>query len=192
MENKKVRDSNIELLRIVAMIMIVAYHITYHCVRYQLVEKASIDRMKNGFFCNPLFYSELFLVEGLLPFGITANAVFIIISGYFLVEKGKGIDLGKISKKLLLQVGFATAVLTIGSAIYYRVAVPDVDTVISMRTILDFNNSNWWFVGYYFFVVVIGGLFLNEFLLKLGEKEYGTFLLVVFGLVALGWSGGDP
>ena len=145
--------------------------------------------MNNGLFCNPFFYSKLFLVEALLPFGMIANAVFIIISGYYLVEKGKDIDLGKISKKLLLQVGFAAAVLTVGSAIYYRIVVPDVDTVISMRTILDFNSMNW-FPGFYFFVVVIGGLFLNGFLTKSGEKEYRTFLLVVIGLVSLTWSGG--
>ena len=59
MGSGKVRSSNMELLRIVAMFMIVMYHISYHCVRFQLVDKNSIDRMANGLFCYPDFYKTV-------------------------------------------------------------------------------------------------------------------------------------
>ena len=36
------RNSNFELLRICAMLMIVAYHIFVHCVNVQLTDSASI------------------------------------------------------------------------------------------------------------------------------------------------------
>ncbi len=189
MGSKRVRSSNIEFLRIVAMIMIVVYHISYHCVRFQLVDKGSIDRMANGLFCYPAFYKKLFLIEGLMPFGIIANAVFILISGYFMVEKGKSIKLGSISKKLLLQVGFATLMLTVTSTIYYKIVVPDVNTVISMRTITEFNSMSW-FVGYYFLVITIAGIFLNGILENMDENNYRNMLLVMLGIISLGWAGG--
>ncbi len=66
MKNKKVRKSNIELLRIVAMFLIVVYHISVHCARFQLIDKDSIVVMENYFFCHPKFYNRLFLFEGVL------------------------------------------------------------------------------------------------------------------------------
>ncbi len=146
MKNKTVKMTNFELLRIVAMIMIVLFHINCHCVRFQLVDRDSIDRMSNGLFCHPAFYKKLFLVEGMMPLGIISNAVFILISGYFMV--GKKIDIGKIAKKLLLQVGFAVFALTVVSAIYYKVNVPDVYTLVNLQTINEFNGGNLWFPGY--------------------------------------------
>lgn len=38
------RSANIELLRIVAMLMIIMYHIICHCVNVQLTDGASIAR----------------------------------------------------------------------------------------------------------------------------------------------------
>ena len=44
----KTRSSNIELLRILAMFMIIIFHISDHCVKVQLTDTASILRMKIG------------------------------------------------------------------------------------------------------------------------------------------------
>lgn len=88
MEEKKVRSSNIELLRIVAMLMIVIYHIVCHCVIPQLTDSASIERMGNGYFNVPAFYKKLLIVDLIDPWGQISNAIFILISGYFMVSKG--------------------------------------------------------------------------------------------------------
>lgn len=39
---KKLRSSNIELLRVLAMFMIVMYHITCHCVTVQFTDPGSM------------------------------------------------------------------------------------------------------------------------------------------------------
>lgn len=52
------RSANIELLRIVAMLMIIMYHIICHCVNVQLTDGASIARWENGLFNHPLFYKS--------------------------------------------------------------------------------------------------------------------------------------
>ncbi len=187
-KRKKIRSSNFELLRIIAMLIIIIYHITRHSVVTQLVDSNSIEYMKNGFFCHPEFYKELFLVQGALPWGITANALFIMISGYFMVEKGKKINLGKITTKLLLQIVFSAVVLTIASYIFYQVSDLPSNTLTRLRSITDLNESNW-FAGLYLLIMILARMFLNEHLQNLDKKSYRNLLIVLFGLVAFGWSG---
>ena len=59
----KTRSSNIELLRILAMFMIIIFHISDHCVKVQLTDTASMLRMNNGLFCEPVFYKKLLLLS---------------------------------------------------------------------------------------------------------------------------------
>ena len=101
METKKSRCSNIELLRICAMLMIIMYHIVYHCVNVQLTDANSIERMGNGLFNEPVFFKRLLIPAFIMPWGIVGNAIFILISGYFMAAKQK-INMTKISKKMLL------------------------------------------------------------------------------------------
>ena len=56
MKSSNQRYSNIELLRVLAMIMVVIYHINYHCVMNQLFNGVSE-------FSQPYFYKQLFLIE---------------------------------------------------------------------------------------------------------------------------------
>lgn len=178
------RSSNMELLRIFAMLIIIAYHIFCHCVKIQLTDVQTMLDKGNGWFCSPGFSKRLIILALISPMGQIGNAVFIIISGYFMVHKGNDINLTKISKKLLLQLGFATIVLAIVSVIAYNKI-----TEISVQLINfnSFNNSSW-FVGYYFIVIILAKIFLNNFLLKLKKEEYTMFLFVMFAIVQFGWS----
>ena len=178
MIDKKVRSSNIELLRIVSMMMIISYHIIYHCVYFQLTNKASIEKWNNGLFCNPFFYKKLFVLEGLMPFGIIGNSIFILISGYFMVERGKNINIGRITKKLLFQTGYAAVILTLGAFAYLVYRKKDTDVFVSTNSINSFNSSQSWFVGYYFIIIVIAAVFLNDYLAKLDRNKYKDFLLI--------------
>ena len=51
----KKRNSNMELLRIVAMLMIVAFHIFRHCINIQLTDANSIAALGNGWYSYPAF-----------------------------------------------------------------------------------------------------------------------------------------
>ena len=86
---KKTRSSNIELLRIIAMFMIVLYHIVYHCVVVQLTNPASMGRTVIDTFNHPTFYKELLMLNSIQTFGIIGNAIFILISGYFMANRSK-------------------------------------------------------------------------------------------------------
>ena len=173
--DKKVRSSNFELLRVLAIILIVLFHIQLHGPQ---------TRINDGAFSDPVFIKQLFLLDAGNTFGMIGNALFIMISGYFLVSN-LNIDLAKISKKLLLEVGFATVVLTIASTI-----IIGRSSDLSGRNLVGINifNDEWWFTGYYILVIVIGKAFLNKFLSRLEAKEYLGFLLALFAIDQFHWS----
>lgn len=80
MQKLKERNSNVELLRIVAMLMIVSYHFFSHCI---------VGQMAAGdLFRIPVFYKKLSIIAICYTFGNTANDVFILISGYFMSNNG--------------------------------------------------------------------------------------------------------
>ncbi len=183
--SKKIRNSNMELLRITVMIMIIIYHITYHCVTDQIND---LQYVGANIFSEPVFYKKLLLIEGVLPWGMLANSIFILISGYFLVERGKNVNLGNMSQKLILQMGTAAISMTLISSIFYKIYVTCGNNTITTLSITEFNYMNW-FVGYYFIVVVISCLFINSYLNVLDRASYRNILLIWLGLFSFMWSG---
>ena len=176
-KRKNIRSSNFELLRIIAMLMIVIYHIVCHCINVQL--------MNSTLFSYPTFYKNLLFLASIMPLGVVSNAIFILISGYFLINRSN-IELDKTGKKLLIQLGFATIALLFSSFIVYK---NNPGVFVNMLNIQSFNNMSW-FVGYYFFIIVIAELFLNKYLAKLTKKNYCVFLIVIFAIIQLSWSRG--
>jgi len=188
MEKKTARQSNIEILRIVAMLMIIAYHIIIHCVNIQLSNTMSIERMQNGWFSTPDFYRQLMMLALMMPMGLVGNAIFIMISGYFLIDRD--IDMLKISKKLLGQLLFAAVVLVLASTfcIWYTKDNIATENLLNYIKIQYFNKMSW-FVGYYFIIILIAFMFLNKFLAKLNAKQHLGFMFAIFAVTELGWSG---
>lgn len=75
-----------ELLRIIAMIMIIAYHIFRHCIYIQLIDINSITTLGNGWFSYPSFFKRLCILAIISPMGQIGNAIFLIVFGYFMVD----------------------------------------------------------------------------------------------------------
>ena len=182
---KKIRSSNIELLRIFAMLMIILHHIGLHCIYKQLTDTSSISRMHNGLFNHPLFYKKLLILASLMPIGKIGNILFILITGYFMVSKGKNIDLAKIAKNLLTQLLFAASILTLLPTILHLLKKDIVMNLLEIQII----NSMSWFVGYYFIIILIATLFLNKYLCTWNSRSYYTFLIVIFALIQFSYSG---
>lgn len=178
-DNAKTRSSNFELLRIVAMLMIIAYHIIYHCMLNQLIT--------GELFHHPMIYNKLFIMTVIRTFGPICNNVFLLISGYFMIDhvrsQGKSVNLKKTAKKLVLQVAFSTVLIVLISSVV-RVLVGGKVTAHN----ISLFNSTTWYVGYYLAVVVIAALFLNDFLFKLSRGQYAAFILALFGLISFSWS----
>lgn len=184
---KKKRASNIELLRVLAMLLIITFHIVRHCIKVQLTDTTSIEEMGNGWFCHPQFYPRLMILELILPFGKIGNGIFLLISGYFMADRS--VNLLHIGKKLIEQLAFATVALLFGSYLVFHAlyAGPSGDS-ITLQELSRFNENSW-FIGYYFLVMVIAGLFLNKAIEKWDRRQYLTFLVVLFCVFSFDWSG---
>lgn len=180
---EKVRNTNIELLRVIAMLMIVVFHIICHCVIIQLHGGDEAIKITSELFNHPVFYKKLYLVSGIMKWGPIGNDIFILISGYFMVERGKNINIVLIAKKLLTQLGFAAITLVIVSNVVLKILKDSFIIAIDFR----FNNMSW-YVGYYFVVIACAMLFLNEYLKKISRKNYMVFLVVLFAAIQFSWS----
>lgn len=164
------------------MLGIISHHIIVHSVEIQL----AVSTPDGNHFNYPCFYKSVLILVAYTLLGQVGNAIFILLSGYFTCNDEKKIDLIKVSKKLLTQLAFASILLLLGSQIVH-ILMPDEYIYLEGPRI--FNNLSW-YAGYYFVVIVIAGLFLNQWLAKLDEKRYLTFLAVLFGLIQFSWSGG--
>lgn len=176
----KTRESNIELLRMVTMLLIVMYHIVYHALQGQLGE--------SYLFHEPVFYKKLIILLVIYTFGNVGNMIFMLITGYFMANRteaeGKRIDLGKISYKLLTQLAFVTVVMMIVSLIVNRFVSNATVTILGISL---FNKSSW-YIGYYFAVVLIAVLFLNNTLAGLDAKRYLTFCVAGLAFASFYWT----
>ena len=172
---KKNRESNFELLRIFAMILIITYHITLHCIVPQLGE--------NPLFNTPYISKKILLLNFFMSAGKIGNGIFILISGYFLANKPK-IDILAVIKKIVPQLVFANCLLTVVSFGYNRLINHNALNLVDMSEI----NESWWFVGYYLMIVIIGSLFLNRFIVSLSQQRKKAFLAILFVFCSLSWS----
>jgi len=185
------RSSNIELLRVFAMLMIACYHIVFHCVVVQLTDTTSIVEMENGWFNHPYFYKRIQIINLILPFGNTANNVFVLIAGFFTGGGNGKIDLYKISKKLIAWTAAASVFLALGSMGVYLSGWNS--SRLDLIGLNIFNSSVYWFVGYYFLIVLFCALVLDKWFgaESMTREKYRMILVVAFALLELGWARGS-
>ena len=179
MEKTK-RQSNFELLRIFAVVLIILYHIQAHGPQPLLTGDY-------GYFPQPILYVRFLILEIGAPLGAIGNGLFIMISGYFM-NSNLNIDTGKIAKKLLLQLGFAVVVLIIVNSVW-ATFFKNEKLSLGIVTKDDFNGG-WWFVGYYFLVILAAKLFFNKFTAKMTQSQFKCLLLTSLAVFQFGWSGG--
>ena len=185
---RKQRASNIELMRVIAMIMIITFHITRHRIRDQLVDKSLISLFDiSDCFCHPKFYPQLMFLYLTMPMGKIGNGIFILISGYFMADRR--IDLVQTGKKLIGQMAYMTLVLMFMSYTGFLLLYRHAEGVKVNLTSLERFNNNSWFIGYYIMVIIIAGLILNRYLQKWNRKTYLVLLIVIFTVVSFAWSG---
>lgn len=167
------------------MLGIILHHVVVHCIfEIQLTDSTSIKILDNALFSHPVFYRKLIPLEFAMPLGPTGNAIFILISGYFLINKPNRFSVKNTAIKLLTQLLFAALALIIVPAVIYHFYKEEY---MSLPSTGMFNGMSW-FIGYYFAVALTASLFLNIFLKKLTKEQYSTVLLVVFAFLSFSWS----
>lgn len=176
MKNENTRESNLELLRIFAIIMIIMHHLFYHSINPQVLE--NVEGINNI-----IFYKRLVLTDLGALLGKIGNVIFILISGYFLCNK-PSINISKQIKKIMAQVLFVSLLL-IGTSTIYTLLINKGNGDILL---LDIINNAWWFIGYYISIIIIGYLFLNRYVISLDRKKYRNLVISLFAIITFPFS----
>lgn len=152
------RKSNIELLRIVAMIIIVAHHFSVHGGFQYAKDIISINKM----------WILLIQIGGKI--GVD---VFVLISGYFLILS----DSVKTKKlaKLWFQLFFYSVAFFCLFAIFGHNSI-SVNSLLKCLAPVTF--SHWWFASSYFVLYLLSP-YINRLLSSFTRVQYTTFLLVL-------------
>lgn len=175
----KKRISNIELLRIIAMFMIVASHLACHGVQHCNDSINAYKIWQAGSTFNKIFVSFL------TPGGMIGVACFFMITGYFNIEKNS-FSL----KKVVLQESFygLFSVLLLVVAKIMKYNFEDIDFSVLFSTavksiFVPITNGNvWWFLTAYVYLMLLTP-FLNRVAQKLNKKGYLFFILFVWLVV---------
>ncbi len=164
-ETKVKRNSAIELLRIIAMVMIVAHHFAIHGGFEFDTNVITLPRLWWGFI------------------GIGGNFgvdVFMLISGYFLVSsKAVSVDFRK-TFRFWTQVLFYSVVLFV---ISISLGWEQVTFNGIKKAIMPVTFNMWWFASVYFILFLLHP-YINKFLKSMTAKEYRG----VMGALLLLWS----
>lgn len=154
------RQSSIELLRIIAMIMIVFHHFAVH---------GDFDWQSTGATIPHLWYN-LIMMGGKI--GVD---VFVLISGYFLINSNGKIFNFKRILKFWGQVFFYSIGIYVVSC---ALGVSDFRIKSLIKAIFPITFSSWWFASTYFVLYIIHP-FLNKFLHGLDKKSYQSLLVML-------------
>ena len=155
------RQSNIELLRIFAMIIIIAHHFAMQpaFANYYPVESMSANRL----------WMQFIEIGGKIGVDI-----FVLISGYFLVS-AQSFKTGK-AIRLWGQLFFYSVLFY---TVFVAAGVRSFDVNELCEHLTPVMSSQWWFASTYFVLYLLSP-FLNVMLRSFDKKQYVRFLLLLF------------
>ena len=167
MKTKSRRLANMELLRIVAMLMVVMLH---YLGKGELLPQMSIHMDATGYVA--------WILESL---SIVAVNVYVLISGYFLVESE--FKSGKILK-LVLQVLFYTVLITMLAFSFGLIGKEDLGIYNVIVQLFPFQLEQYWFMTAYLVMYIVSPV-LAMGAKALSQKSLKTVTLIMLAFMCL-------
>ncbi len=150
------RQSNFELLRIFAMLGIIATHFVYHGGFRFASDTITVNRL----------YQQFLFTGGNLGVNL-----FVLISGYFLVTS-HGIKTEKLLKMWLQVFTYSVVLYLIFMAAGRPLSVKEL-----VQSLLPITFSQWWFASTYFVMYLLSP-FVSKLLRALDRKTYQRMLVL--------------
>lgn len=168
---KKVRQSGIELLRILAMLAIILHHI----LLYTGVSLSSDGEMSG----------RQALFSGLSGFGKVGVGIFFMITGYFLCKRTSAPQPRRVWP-IVRQTAFYTAVGFVLTMIFARNLIdfefPPNGVLLGF---LDICNGYYWFIGSYILLMILSPQ-IKKMLDHLTDRELVRMTLILALLASVG------
>ena len=133
-QNNKIRISNLELLRIVSMLMIIAHHY----ILYGVMQHYD-DDLKTIVYTSGTAFNKI-IAQFILPGGVIGVGAFFTIMGYF------GIDTEKIKISKTVE---KTIFYSVFGLLIYIVTVNDFECKKMLIYLTPICNSSYWFISVY-------------------------------------------
>lgn len=175
MEKKSVKErlSNFELLRIIAMLMIVASHYSLHGV-VQTLEPSAMVIWDSG-----SFYKKI-IVELFTPGSEIGVAIFFLLAGYFGITRKKNGVL-----RVVLETVFYGSLTTVTFILLWIAGLAQIHTNNAMYALFEsffvpVSSGAYWFVTVYILISLVSPL-LNHLVNQLNTK--GQVFLTAFVFV---------
>ena len=169
-KNVKVRDSGIELLRILMMLQVIFLHVCLYGGYRSMT--GNFSKLHRGAF-NLVYLSSRCPVY-----------VYILIFGYFAVTSNKtlGSIKGKILKTYLPMLFYSISIPFIGQLL----GLWQLNDIQATRSFFPFLSKIWYFMTLYLIVLILSP-FINKALTALSKKDYTQLVIILF-LVFTVWT----
>ena len=154
---KKERDSNMELLRILSILLIILHHV---CVHGQWTDLT-------------VYSQDSFILNCLSIGGKIGVDCFILISGYYLITSEKSNYLKIV--KLWLSMLFYSVVISVFFFIRYDYP-HDSFTIFQMLT--PVLSDTWWFMSAFIILMILSPL-LNKFVRSIDKRAYLSMIVIL-------------
>ena len=167
MEKRETRNSNIEILRIIAIIMIIISHYCIQVINEDMPATNNTFSITNKIICDSLTLGDI---------GVD---IFIIIFGFF-YDKNK-LRLNKIIN-LILQVLFYSLGIYI---ILCFLKVTQFTPILLIKSMFPILFQQYWFITAYIIIYILSP-FINKFIDSLNRKQYKVFLcsiIIMWGII---------
>ncbi len=163
-EIERQRNSTVELLRILCILMVIAGHYYAHGIAYAMAP------------FTPENYSLRILAMQLISFGADiANDIFVIITGYYLINSTMK---GKRVLRLFAEMLFYAWGITL---VFHMTGLKVLTGESLKAALLPFWSGENWFVTCYLLLCLLVPFF-NPFLKTLEQKSFVKLLVILFAI----------
>ena len=162
-DKKKIRNSSLELLRVICILLIIVHHYSVHGGFLPL----SVDSLSTG----RIFVRMIGL------FGRISNSIFVLISGYFLVEATTKKHYRKIVPLMMEMLFYSIIIYGIMNVISPTPLLKSGGVKKLIEVFFPFFWGNW-FVVYYILLYILSP-FINVGLKAMSRKKYTAFVIVL-------------
>lgn len=166
---KPARGTNIELLRIISMLMIIAHHYVYYGIQQNYQKEVANIVYQSGSFFRKLWASFL------LPGGVVGVGIFFIIAGYFGIEQNK-VSISKIVQPV-------TFYGLLGCSVYIILSLHNGSTItidVIIKSLFPLGGSIYWFATVYLILMLVKS-YLNGIIKSLSKG--GLIILILLLLI---------
>ena len=174
----KTRNSNIELLRIVSMLMIIASHYVSFAVMH-IGQENVYETWVTGSIVLRLLTSSCML-------GQIGVGLFFSITGYFTVDKTDTPSLKKIISAVLFYAPLSIIIMILGITVcdYTYESKSSLILLVLQTICVPLTGSLWWFVTAYVALILFSKS-INSFISSINQNGYVVIIVIagVFGLV---------